>query len=57
MTVLLSAKKAKILVVDDDNSVLFLTDLSDPEPQQTATHAAMKLGGWLKGAVKSNQPG
>jgi|SaaInlV_200m_DNA_3_1039701.scaffolds.fasta_scaffold31818_2 hypothetical protein len=45
----------RYLVVDDDNSVLFLTDLRDPEPQQTATMAAMKLGGWLKGAVKSNQ--
>jgi len=45
----------RYLVVDDDNSVLFLTDLGDPEPQQTATRAAMELGGWLKGAVKSNQ--
>ena len=47
----------RYLVVDDDNSVLFLTDLGDPEPQQTATRAAMELGGWLKGAVKSNQRG
>ncbi len=47
----------RYLVVDDANSVLFLTDLSDPEPQQTATLAAMTLGGWLKGAVKSSQPG
>ena len=47
----------RYLVIDDDKSVLFLTDLGDPEPQQTATLAAMKLGGWLKGAVKSNQPG
>ena len=46
----------RYLVVDDDNSVLFLTDRGDPEPQQTATRAAMELGGWLKGAVKSNQP-
>jgi len=46
----------RYLVVDDDNSVLFLTDLGDPEPEQTATLAAMKLGGWLKGAVKSTQP-
>jgi len=44
----------RYLVVDDDNSVLFLTDLGDPEPQQTATLAAMELGGWMKGAVKSN---
>ena len=45
----------RYLVVDDDNSVLFLTDLDDPEPQQTATLVAMELGGWLKGAVKTNQ--
>ena len=47
----------RYLVLDDDNNVLFLTDLGDPEPQQTATRAAMDLGGWLKGAVKSNQRG
>lgn len=43
----------RFLVVDDDNNVLFLTDLDDTEPEQTATMAAMKLGGWLKGAVKT----
>ena len=49
--------RERYLVLDDDNNVLFLTDLGDPEPQQTATRAAMDLGGWLKGAVKSNQRG
>ncbi len=44
----------RFLVVDDDDNVLFLTDLDDREPEQTATLAAMKLGGWLKGAIKSN---
>ena len=44
----------RFFVVDDDNNVLFLTDLDDREPEQAATLAAMKLGGWLKGAVRSN---
>lgn len=43
----------RFLVVDDEDNVLFLTDLDDREPEQAATLAAMKLGGWLKGAVKS----
>ena len=42
----------RFLVVDDDDNVVFLTDLDDHEPEQTATYAAMQLGGWLKGAVK-----
>lgn len=42
----------RLMVVDEDKNVLFFTDLHDNETEQTATHAAMKLGGWLKGAVK-----
>ena len=44
----------RFLVVDDEDNVLFLTDLDEKEPEQAATLAAMKLGGWLKGAVRSN---
>ena len=43
----------RFLVVDDERNVVFLTDLDDHEPEQTATYAAMQLGGWLKGAVKT----
>jgi hypothetical protein len=53
--IVLDIYERRFLVVDDDNNVLFLTDLGDAEPQQTATFAAMQLGGWLKGAVKSIQ--
>jgi hypothetical protein len=51
--IVLDAYGKRFLVVDDDNNVLFLTDLEDGEPHHTATLAAMQLGGWLKGAVKS----
>ena len=44
----------RFLVVDEEENVLFLTDLHDKEPEQTATLVAMQLGGWLKGAVKTN---
>ncbi len=44
----------RFLVVDNEDNILFLTDLDDREPEQAATHAAMKLGGWLRGAVRSN---
>ena len=43
----------RFLVVDEEENVLFLTDLDDREPEQTATLVAMQLGGWLKGAVKT----
>ena len=52
--IVLDSYRQRFLVVDDDENVLFLTDLDDKEPEQTATLAAMKLGGWLKGAVKSS---
>ena len=43
----------RFLVVDEEDNVLFLTDLDDKEPEQTATLAAMQLGGWLKGAIRT----
>ena len=52
--IVLDGYRRRFLVVDDQDNVLFLTDLDDREPEQAATLAAMKLGGWLKGAVKSN---
>ena len=51
--IVLDSYKRRFLVVDDDYNVLFLTDLNDKEPEQTATQAAMQLGGWLRGVVKS----
>jgi hypothetical protein len=42
----------RYVVKDDEGNVVFLTDFSDEEPYQTATLAAMKLGGWLKGRAK-----
>ena len=53
--IVLDSHEKRFLVVDDDNNVLFLTDLNDAEPEQTATLAAMQLGDWLNGAVKSIQ--
>jgi hypothetical protein len=52
--IVLDGYRRRFLVVDDEDNVLFLTDLDEREPEQAATLAAMKLGGWLKGAVKSN---
>ena len=52
--IVLDGYRRRFLVVDDDENVLFLTDLDDQEPEQAATLSAMKLGGWLKGAVRSN---
>ncbi|TRO52211.1 hypothetical protein E2P71_07965 [Candidatus Bathyarchaeota archaeon] len=43
----------RFLVVDEEENVLFLTDLDDHEPELTATLVAMQLGGWLKGAIKT----
>jgi DNA-dependent RNA polymerase auxiliary subunit epsilon len=45
----------RLMVIDEEKNVLFITDINDEEYEQTATYAAMKLGGWLKGAVKSIQ--
>jgi hypothetical protein len=45
----------RLMIIDEEKNILFLTDLKDEEFEQTATYAAMKLGGWLKGAVKSIQ--
>ena len=51
--IVLDSYRRRFLVVDDDDNVLFLTDLDEREPEQAATLAAMKLGGWLKGAVRT----
>ena len=51
--VVLDDYRRRFLVVDDEDNVLFLTDLDEREPELAATLAAMKLGGWLKGAVGS----
>jgi hypothetical protein len=45
----------RFLVVDDENNVLFLTNLNDKEPKQIATLAAMQLGGWFRGVVQSRK--
>ena len=52
--VVLDVYGRRFLVVDEEENVLFLTDLDDNEPEQTATLVAMQLGGWLKGVVKSD---
>lgn len=50
--VVLDESGRRFLVSDDEGNVLFLTGLNEEEPDQSATIAAMQLGGWLKGAVK-----
>jgi len=45
----------RLNVIDDDGNVLFMTTLQDKEPEQAATLAAMRLGGWLKGMVKAHK--
>ena len=52
--IVLDGYRRRFMVVDNEDNVLFLTDLDEKEPEQAATLAAMKLGGWLKGAVRSN---
>ena len=51
--VVLDVLGKRLNVRDEDGNVLFITGLKDEEPEQTAVLAAMRLGGWLKGAVKS----
>jgi hypothetical protein len=43
----------RLMVVDEDGNVLYLTDLGEDETEQSATLAAQRLGGWLQGAVKT----
>ena len=50
--VVLDVLGERLNVVDDMGNVVFITGLHDEEPEQMATLAAMRLGGWLKGAVK-----
>lgn len=42
----------RLMVVDEDGNVLYLTGLGEDETEQSATLAAQRLGGWLQGAVK-----
>ncbi|MCW4048345.1 MAG: hypothetical protein NWE89_01280 [Candidatus Bathyarchaeota archaeon] len=42
----------RLMVMDEDRNVLFMTTLNEKETEQSATHAAQRLGGWLRGAVK-----
>jgi DNA-dependent RNA polymerase auxiliary subunit epsilon len=53
--VVLDVYGKRLNVTDDNGNVLFITTLQDKEPEQTATLAAMRLGGWLKGMVKSHK--
>jgi len=53
--VVLDVYGKRLNVTDDDGNVLFMTTLQDKEPEQTATLAAIRLGGWLKGMVKSHK--
>ena len=50
--VVLDVLGERLNVIDDEGNVVFITGLHDEEPEQMATLAAMRLGGWLKGAVK-----
>ena len=50
--VVLDRYERRLLVQDDEGNVLFLTSLDEEEPEQSATLAAMQLGGWLKGVVE-----
>ena len=53
--VVLDVYGKRLNVTDDDGNVLFITTLRDKDPEQTATLASMRLGGWLKGMVKSHK--
>lgn len=53
--VVLDGYRRRFLVVDEEDNVLFLTELNEREPEQAAALAAMRLGGWLRGAVRSNK--
>ena len=42
----------RLMVVDEDGNVLYMTGLGKDEKEQSATMAAQRLGGWLQGALK-----
>jgi len=47
----------RLMVVDEEGNVLFITGLGEGEAEQSATLAAQRLGGWLQGAVKELRQG
>ena len=47
----------RLMVVDEDRNVLYMTSLGEDETEQSATLAAQRLGGWLQGAVKKLKQG
>ena len=47
----------RLMVVDEDGNVLFITGLGEGEAEQSATLAAQRLGGWLQGAVEELRRG
>jgi len=47
----------RLMVVDDDRNVLYMTSLGEDETEQSATLATQRLGGWLQGAVKKLKQG
>jgi len=47
----------RLIVVDEDGNVLYMTGLGEDETEQSATLAAQRLGGWLQGAVKKLKQG
>ena len=47
----------RLMVVDEDGDVLYMTDLGEDETEQSAILAAQRLGGWLQGAVKKLKQG
>jgi len=47
----------RLMVVDEDGDVLYMTGLGEDETEQSAILAAQRLGGWLQGAVKKLKQG
>lgn len=47
----------RLMVVDEDGNVLYMTGMGEGETEQSATLAAQRLGGWLQGAVKKLKQG
>jgi len=42
----------RLMVVDEDGNILYMTGLGEDETKQSATLAAQRLGGWLQSEVK-----
>ena len=47
----------RLMVIDEDRNVLYMTGMGEDETEQSATLAAQRLGGWLQGAVKKLKQG